>query len=103
MSSQAAEQPAAGHGGTVETVAGFLASFSIFAAVLSAMSIEFTISGISIAFRPIRVGVAAEVVALVAVGMSRGRSRIATFAVGFCGLCWFVGMVVAVVTNRPLW
>jgi hypothetical protein len=102
MTSHAAE-PGAERGGTVDTVAGFLASFAIFAAVLSAMSIEFTISSVSIAFRPVRVGVAAELVALVAVGMSRGRNRIAGFAAGFCGLCWFVGMVVAVTTNRPLW
>jgi hypothetical protein len=85
-----------------EAVAGFLAAAAIFVSAITVMNIHFTISGVSIAFRPIKTGVAAELLALVAVALGGGRSRLPQFAVAFCTVAWFGAMVVAVVTRRPL-
>jgi len=35
--------------------------------------------------------------------MSERNRRLAGLAVGVGGLCWFLGMVLAVVTSHPLW
>jgi hypothetical protein len=85
-----------------EAVAGFLAAGAIFVAAITVMNIHFTINGISLAFRPIKTGVAAEFVALFAVALGGGRSRLPAVAAAFCAVAWFVAMVVAVVTRRPL-
>jgi hypothetical protein len=85
-----------------DAVAGFLAAASIFVAALTVMNISFTIQGVEIAFRPVKTGFAAEIVALVAVGMSSGRSRLPEAAALSCAFGWFAAMVVAIVVNRPL-
>jgi hypothetical protein len=85
-----------------DAVAGFLSSAAIFVAAITVLNIHLTINGVSLSFRPIRTGTAAEVVALVAAAMSSGRSRLPAFAVAFCSVCWFAAMVVAVVVRRPL-
>lgn len=97
--------PAAAHDDrwtTADVIAGFLAAAAIFVAILAAMDIRLTINGVALAFRPVRVGVATEVAALLAAAMGSGRSRLPAYAVGICTACWFIGMVVAVVTHRPL-
>ena len=85
-----------------DAVAGFLAAAAIFVSALTVLNLDLTIQGISIAFRPFKTGIAAEVVALVAVGMSSGRSRLPEYAALGCAVGWFLAMVVAVVTNKPL-
>jgi hypothetical protein len=85
-----------------EAVAGFLAAAAIFVAAITVMNIHFTIEGVSIAFRPIKTGVAAEFVALFAVALGGGRSKLPAAAAAFCSVAWFAAMVVAVVTRRPL-
>ena len=85
-----------------EAVAGFLAAAAIFVAAMTVLNIHFTINGISLAFRPIKTGVAAEFVALFAVALGGGRSRLPAAAAAFCTVAWFAAMVVAVVTRRPL-
>jgi hypothetical protein len=85
-----------------EAVAGFLAAAAMFVSALTLMNIDFTINGVSLAFRPIKTGVAAEVVALVAVALGGGRSRLPAVAAAFCTVAWFGAMVVAVVTRRAL-
>ena len=85
-----------------EAVAGFLAAASIFVAAITVLNIHFTIEGVSLAFRPIKTGVAAEVVALFAAALGGGRSKLPVAAVAFCTVAWFAAMVVAVVTRRPL-
>jgi len=99
VSTQVSERPY----GARDTVAGFLSAVAVFVGLLAAGNIALTINGVSIAFQPVRVGVAAELVSFVALGMSTGRSRFPSVAVALCGLLWFTGMVVAVITNRPLW
>jgi hypothetical protein len=78
--------------GSAETVAGFLAVAAL------------TIGAIGIVYRPIRLAVPAIVLALVASGMARGRfTRLAGIAVIGATVCWVAGMIVAVLTENPLW
>ena len=75
-----------------ETIAGFLAALAIFGGV------------IAVAQRPVVIGLSSLLVALIAVAMARGRSeRIATAAVAIAAVCWLTGMIVSVLTSRPLW
>jgi hypothetical protein len=75
-----------------ETVAGYLASVSIF------------ISLISLAWHPLRLIAPSIIVALIAAGMGGARNQRLTFAaVMIAAACFFFGMTIAVVTSRPLW
>jgi len=74
-----------------DTVAGFLATLSIFASVLA------------LAYRPVRVLPFAVVLALVAARMSARQQRLAGWAVAAAVVCWTVGMTIAVVTESPLY
>jgi hypothetical protein len=73
-----------------ETVAGFLAAVAIVAALLS------------LAYRPIRLDPFAIVLALIAAGIGGRHSRLATFAVATASVCFILGMIIAIVTERPL-
>ena len=87
-----------------EAVGGLLAAMAIFLGALSFGDISFTINGVELAFRPIRVGAPAELLALLSVAMvGRQHRRLAAFAVGFCAISWFVGMTIAVITRHPLY
>lgn len=84
--------PVAEREGPAEGVAGFLATIAIFGGL------------IAIAQRPVVIGLASLFVALVAAAMAAGRHRrLAAAAVGIASTAWLVGMVVSVLTNRPLW
>jgi hypothetical protein len=74
-----------------ELVAGFLA-----AAALAA-------GGIAVAYRPVRLGVFAILLALIAAGIGGRFSRLATASVLLVTACWVLGMILAVVTRNPLW
>ena len=71
-------------------VAGFLAAFAIFAAAAG------------LVYYPGRVGVGAVLVALVAAGIGGFQRGLTAFAVGFAGICWFAGMVIAIALERPV-
>ncbi len=86
-----------------DTFSGYLAAGAMVFAFMSALNIYISIDGVGLAFRPVRVGVAATIASLVAAGMSRGTSRLPMVGAYFCGACWFLGMVIAVVTGRPLY
>jgi hypothetical protein len=76
---------------TADTVAGFLATLSIFA------------SAIGLVWRPLRLVPFAVVIALVAARMSARNERIAFFAVVAGIVCWTGGMTFAVITENPLY
>ena len=76
---------------TADTVAGFLATLSIFA------------SAIGLVWRPLRLVPFAIVIALVAARMSARNERIAFLAVIAGIVCWTVGMTIAVITENPLY
>lgn len=74
---------------------------AVLAGWLAALSI--TAAAIGIAYRPVRLIPAAVILALVAVAMGGPQRRLATAAVVFSMIAFFVGMVVAVVAETPLW
>jgi hypothetical protein len=74
-----------------ETVAGYLAALAIF------------ISLIGLAWHPLRLILPAVVVSMIAAGMGGRHQRLAFAAVIVVAFCFFLGMVVAVITQRPLW
>jgi hypothetical protein len=74
-----------------EVVAGYLAALAAFIAL------------IGIAWHPLRLIIPAIVVALIAAAMSGRHQRLAFAAVMIAAGSFFVGMLIAVVTSRPLW
>lgn len=76
---------------TVDTMAGFLATLSIFA------------SALGLVWRPVRIVPFAILLALIAARMSARNERIALYAVIAGVVCWTVGMTIAVVTKNPLY
>ena len=76
---------------TADTVAGFLATLSIFA------------SALGLIWRPCGSIPFAIVLALIAARMSARNERIAWYAVVAAVVCWTVGMTIAVVTENPLY
>ena len=76
---------------TADTVAGFLATLSIFA------------SALGLIWRPVRIVPFAILLALVAARMSARNERIAFYAVIAGVACWTVGMTIAVLTENPLY
>jgi hypothetical protein len=78
--------------GQAETIAGFLATLAIFGGV------------IAVAQRPVPIGLTSLLVALVAATMARGRNqKLAAAGVAVAASGWLVGMIVCVITSRPLW
>lgn len=73
-----------------EVVAGFLASAALFAGL------------IAIVYKPVRIAPAALVVALIAAGIGGRHQRLAALATGVVTVGWIAGMIVCVITERPL-
>ena len=76
---------------TADTVAGFLATLSIFA------------SALGLIWRPVRLIPFAVLLALIAGRMSARNERIAWYAVVAAVVCWTAGMTIAVVTENPVY
>jgi len=74
-----------------DTVAGFLCAFSL------------ALSGIALARNPGLLAPAAILVALVAVRMTEAHRTLAAVAVAVSGFAFFFGMIVAIVTDAPLY
>jgi hypothetical protein len=85
-----AQQPAA-ESGSADLVAGFLAAAAIFAALAA------------LVYHPLRLDPIAIVLSLVALGMSTRNRGLAMAAALLSGLCFLLGMTIAVVTSHPLW
>jgi tetrahydromethanopterin S-methyltransferase subunit F len=77
--------------GSTDAIAGFLAAIALVAGLFS------------IVYRPARIGPAALVIALVAVAMGGRNERLATWAVAAVTVGWVIGMIVAVLTENPLY
>ena len=74
---------------TAETVSGYLASLAIF------------VSFVGIFWHPLRLITPSLLVALVAAGMARGRIQLAAVLIG--GICFILGLALAVATGHALW
>jgi len=85
------ERAASDRMGAADVVAGFLAVIALFAGVLT------------LVWYPGRLGPAAMLVALVAAALGSGsQRRLAGIALAVVGICWLIGMAIAVATERPV-
>lgn len=84
-------EPPAERTSHVDLIAGWLASLAIFAAL------------ISLAWHPIRLLAPALLLALVSAGMSGRGKRLPFLAVLTVAACFFLGMMITVITGRALW
>lgn len=75
----------------VDVVAGYLASIAIFASL------------ISLAWHPIRLLGPALLLSLVSAGMTGRGKRLPFIAVMTVAVCFFLGMMITVITGRALW
>jgi hypothetical protein len=82
-------QPEPNH--ATELVAGYLAALSIFASL------------ISLAWHPLRLEGPAIVIALISAGMTGRGKRLPFAAVLIAAICFFLGLMISVITERPLW
>ena len=73
------------------TVAGFLSAMAIAAAL------------IGLAWHPLRLILPAMALALIAAGMAPKGNRLAQAAVATAAACFFLGLLISVVTQRALW
>ena len=73
-----------------DTAAGFLAVLALAAGVLA------------IFWYPGRLGPAALLVCLIAAAIGGSQRRLVGASLAIITLCWFVGMVFSVVTDRPI-
>jgi hypothetical protein len=74
-----------------EAIAGLLAALSIFASL------------VALAYRPGRLIPFALLLALVATAIGGRHQRLAALAIGIGGVCFVVGMALAVLTDNPLY
>jgi hypothetical protein len=88
--------------GSLDTVAGLMSAAAIFLGLLGATDFNLSIAGTHLEMRPVRIGIAAIALALVAAGLGGRHRRLAAAAVAIAGVCWVIGMVIAVVTQRPI-
>jgi hypothetical protein len=87
---------------SLDTVTGLMSAAAIFLGVLCATDLHLEISGQDIQMEPVRIGVAAVVLALIAAGIGGRHRKLAAIACAIAGAGWLLGMVVAVITQRPL-
>jgi hypothetical protein len=74
-----------------EVVAGYLAALAIFTSV------------IGLAWHPLRLTPLAMLLALIGAGMGGKGRRLTLAAVMIAAACFFLGLTVSVLTERPLW
>ena len=74
-----------------EIVAGYLAALAIFASL------------ISLAWHPLRLVLPAMAISLIAAGMGGRFRRLSFAAVLVAAACFFLGTMISVITERPLW
>ena len=72
-------------------MAGFLAAAALFGGL------------IAIVYKPVRIAPAALVVALIAAGIGGRHQRLAALATAVVTAGWVAGMIVCVITERPLY
>jgi hypothetical protein len=77
--------------GPAEVVAGFLAVLAMAG------------GAIAIVERPVPIGVASILISFVAVAMAERNERLAAAGVTLASIGFLGGMIVSVVTSRPLW
>ena len=90
------------HRHRLDTLAGLMSAAAIFIGILGMTNFDLSVGGTHFEMRPIRIGVAAVTLALVAAGIGGRHRRLATVAVCIAGSAWVLGMVIAVLTQHPV-
>jgi Sec-independent protein secretion pathway component TatC len=75
---------------TADVVAGFLSVIAIAAAFFS------------LAYRPVRVDVFAIILSFVAAGLADRNRRLAAVALGISAGCFILGLLIAILADKPL-
>ena len=75
---------------TADVVAGFLAVVAIAAALFS------------LAYRPVRVDVFAVILSFVSAGMADRNRLLAAIAVATSAVCFILGLLIAILADKPL-
>jgi hypothetical protein len=75
----------------VETLAGYMAAAAIFIALMG------------LAYRPVRLTPIAALLALVATGIGGRNTRLAAIALVVAGVCWMLGLLIAILSGHPLY
>ena len=76
---------------TADTVAGFLAALAMAGGAIAVVE------------RPVVIGIFSIFVAFVAAALAETNQRLAAAGVAVASTGWLVGMIVCVITSRPLW
>jgi hypothetical protein len=58
---------------------------------------------IAVVERPVLIGVASIAIAFLAAALADRNQRLAAIGVAIAASGWLVGMIVSVITSRPLW
>ena len=87
---------------SLDTVTGLMSAAAIFLGVLCATDLHLSIAGTDVQMEPVRVGVAAVIIALIAAGIGGRNRKLAAIACVIASAGWLLGMVVAVITERPI-
>ena len=74
-----------------DSIAGYLAAMAIFICL------------IGLAWHPLRLILPGIVIAMVSAGIGGRHKKLAFAAVMIAAACFFFGMMIAVITSRPLW
>ena len=83
--------PSAGRERPAELVAGFLAAIALFGGLIAVVE------------RPVPIGLASIFVGFIAAAMAERQHRLAALGVAVAALGFLGGMIVSVITSRPLW
>lgn len=75
---------------TADIVAGFLSVIAIAAAFFA------------LAYRPVRVDVFAIILSFVAAGLADRNRRLAAIALGISASCFILGLLIAILADKPL-
>jgi hypothetical protein len=83
--------PAESRDRPADTVAGYLAAIAMAG------------GAIAVAYRPVLVGLFSIFVAFLAAALAERNQRLAAAGVAIAAAGWLTGMIVCVITSRPLW
>jgi hypothetical protein len=83
--------PSTAREGPGEVVAGFLAALAIAGGAIAAV------------VRPVPIGVASILIGFLAVALASRNQRLAAAGVTLASVGFLIGMIVSVLTSRPLW
>jgi hypothetical protein len=85
----------------LDTLSGLMSAAAIFLALIGATDLHLSISGQDVQMRPVRPGSPRWSLPHAA-GMGGRHKKLAMVAVVIAGAGWVLGMIVAVVTEKPL-